>query len=94
MTLARIISWDFLTADCRFSGFLLKDNKMLNRFLYSVSQDPATNSETTKTEFLYIFFRTKASDKSRLRKVCWNGEHITHLHISDIVTFETDITDT
>ena len=22
------------------------------------------------------------------------GEHITHLHISDIVTFETDITDT
>ena len=52
-TLARIISWDFLTADCRFSGFLLKDNRMLNRFLYSVSRDPATNSETTKTEFLY-----------------------------------------
>jgi hypothetical protein len=23
-----------------------------------------------------------------------HGEHITHLHISDIVTFETDITDT
>ena len=25
---------------------------------------------------------------------CYFGEHITHLHISDIVTFETDITDT
>jgi hypothetical protein len=24
----------------------------------------------------------------------FTGEHITHLHISDIVTFETDITDT
>ena len=23
-----------------------------------------------------------------------DGEHITHLHITDIVTFETDITDT
>ena len=53
-TLARIISWDFLTADCRFSGFLLKDNRMLNRFFYSVSRDPATNSETTETEFLYL----------------------------------------
>ena len=39
-------------------------------------------------------------EKSRILKTTFiremrlQGEHITHLHTSDIVTFETDITDT
>ena len=56
-TLARIISWDFLTADCRFSGFLLKDNIMLN-FCFTGSNNQFRNYEN------WSFV---------LRKVCWKS---------------------
>ena len=56
-TLASIISWDFLTADCRFSGFLLKDNIMLN-FCFTGSNNQFRNYEN------WSFV---------LRKVCWKS---------------------
>ena len=47
----------------------------------------------------YALYFTKieeySNDKRYVRKLNdTNGEHITHLHVSDIVTFETDISDT
>ena len=47
------------------------------------------NSLLKSSQFIFLFFYkiTKIKVKSF-------GEHITHLHIGDIVTFETDITDT
>ena len=85
---AKQISWNFLRFLVVYVCMYLISPISTQACLKKCGQSP---SKKSSAGFILL---GKILNLGRFWPVRLFGEHITHLHISDIVTFETDITDT